>query len=255
MPNKEKAPSVLAQLNAGPQKKIAKQKKVKQARPQTAVVMPRPSRNKAKVPLPRYFVNPVFTARTDPTEGGAHMTVVIGPGQGELGNYGSVPQANTPVTMRRLHDDYPSFGWVAGHLLNDNLGGPGEAYNLTPLTTAGNKNHLVGIEAKIKIAIDRSYSRTVYYADDKFWYGVAYEVRVKDMPWPGMPVFVPTHLVVSAKCVRQHKSTGAIEDTPATDPAAQSHYFGPVADLEIENTGFIAAPVVGASSSSTPPSV
>lgn len=39
---------------------------------------------------------------------------------------------------------------VQGHLLNQNLGGPGRAYNLTPISKTTNANHLHQAEAFIK---------------------------------------------------------------------------------------------------------
>jgi len=235
MPKSEKEP-VLAKLNGAP-KPAVKKKIVKPT-------ITRPSRNATKKEVPRYFVNPVFTPRAALREGGERMTVVIGPAQGQSTMYGSTPEPNTPGTMRTLLDTYPSFGWVAGHLLNDNLGGAGVSHNLTPLTTAGNKNHLNAVEAQIKRSIDRAFSRSAFNKDDPYWYGVDYKVVVKDAPWPGMPVFVTTHLIVSAKAVRQHKTTLVIEDTPADDPCALSIYFSPISDVEVENTGFVAVPAV-----------
>lgn len=243
MPKSEKEPSVLAKLNGAPKPAIKKSIDKTKA--------PRPSRNATRKEVPRYFVNPVFTPRAALREGGERMTVVIGPAQGQSTMYGSTPEANTPATMRTLLDNYPSFGWVAGHLLNDNLGGPGVALNLTPLTTAGNKNHLNAVEAQIKRSIDRAFSRTEFHKDDTHWYGVDYKVVVKDTPWPDMPVFVSTHLIVSAKVVRQHKTTLVVEDTPADDPCALSIYFSPISDVEVENTGFVAVPAVTTSASAT----
>jgi hypothetical protein len=41
-------------------------------------------------------------------------------------------------------------GYVQGHLLNENLGGPGMRFNLTPLTIAANNAHKDKFESKIK---------------------------------------------------------------------------------------------------------
>jgi hypothetical protein len=234
-----RAQTVLATINAGPKPKIAKAAPVKER-----IV---PKRGAEVKLIPRYFVEPVHTSRPDPTEGGAHMYVVIGPGQGEIGMYGSTPLPNTPATMRALLDrdrHLRAFGWVAGHLLNDNLGGPGIAINLTPLTTAGNKNHLNAIETTIKNTIDKCYSRVVNYRKDRYYYGVEYEVTVADSPWPNMREFVTTHLLVSAKVVRADKTTGIVEDCPDSDPDAQRLYFAPVVDVVVDNTGYTAVPAL-----------
>jgi hypothetical protein len=44
--------------------------------------------------------------------------------------------------------------YVRGHLLNHNIHGPGKWYNMTPLSQAGNKNHLYKAEDKLKAAVE-----------------------------------------------------------------------------------------------------
>lgn len=41
-------------------------------------------------------------------------------------------------------------GFIRGHLLNDNLGGVGEVYNLFPITSSANSEHKVTAEGKLK---------------------------------------------------------------------------------------------------------
>ncbi|NEO40247.1 MAG: DUF4157 domain-containing protein [Moorea sp. SIOASIH] len=43
--------------------------------------------------------------------------------------------------------------YVRGHLLNENLGGPGRAYNLSPITDFTNKQHLKFVEKHVKKAV------------------------------------------------------------------------------------------------------
>ena len=43
--------------------------------------------------------------------------------------------------------------YVRGHLLNDNIGGPGKSYNLAPITDFTNKQHLNFIEKYVKKAV------------------------------------------------------------------------------------------------------
>ncbi|MCX2743880.1 DUF4157 domain-containing protein [Mangrovivirga sp. M17] len=43
--------------------------------------------------------------------------------------------------------------YVRGHLLNDNIHGPGIWKNMTPLSVKGNKNHLQDVETKVKTAV------------------------------------------------------------------------------------------------------
>ncbi|RYD67325.1 MAG: hypothetical protein EOP58_03465 [Sphingomonadales bacterium] len=49
----------------------------------------------------------------------------------------------------RLKSTY-SQGFIRGHLLNDNLGGVGEVYNLFPITSSANGEHKVTAEGKLK---------------------------------------------------------------------------------------------------------
>src|SRR5690606_25919890 len=43
--------------------------------------------------------------------------------------------------------------YVRGHLLNDNVHGPGKWENMTPLSVDGNKNHLLNVEDKVKAGV------------------------------------------------------------------------------------------------------
>lgn len=192
-------------------------------------------------PTPRYFVDPVY-GPWDAGIGATWMEVQIGPAQAQLANYGSPPDSNTPTIMRTLLDsaEYNYFGWIAGHLLNDNLGGPGLARNLTPLTTAGNKNHLNGCETFIKNYIDLCDRRVWMNKSDAHWYGVKYRVVVGGEKWgdpgDGLLEFVTTELRVWVEAVRMTKADDVISTTPATDPSGM--YFVPIVNLPIENTGF-----------------
>ena len=59
--------------------------------------------------------------------------------------------------------------YIKGHLLNDNVGGPGEAYNLFPITAAANKEHERSIESPVKEWVNQG----------KHW--VNYEVKVEEV--------------------------------------------------------------------------
>jgi len=52
--------------------------------------------------------------------------------------------------------------WVRGHLLNHNLGGPGEKRNLTPITKKANNEHKLNVENFIKAASDAGGSLVGY---------------------------------------------------------------------------------------------
>jgi hypothetical protein len=204
---------------------------------------PRSSRAAAAavVTIPRYFVAPSYGSNTS-GYGASSMTATIGPAQQNSGNYGSPPGPSTPEIMRDLLDSgkLNHFGWVAGHLLNDNLGGPGVAKNLTPLTTNGNKNHLNTCESAIKNFIDASFSRTEYYKTDTYWFGVEYEVKVGEDKWHDthpLLKFVAKKITISAKVVKKDKSTGAISDATAAETKIGCH-FDAMVEVEVENTGF-----------------
>lgn len=189
---------------------------------------------------PRYMLAPEYGESTD-FAGATSMRVVIGPAQALKTNHGHKPQPNTPQVMRLLLDDPELLhhGWIAGHLLNDNLGGPGLAKNLTPLTTAGNKNHLNVCEAKIKNFIDSAFSRTQYYKADEYWYGVEYNVSKAGVAWkkehPALQ-FVATALQVWARVVKQHKDT--LEISPASAQEAPfATYFAPIDGVLVDNEG------------------
>lgn len=49
----------------------------------------------------------------------------------------------------RLKSTYGQ-GFIRGHLLNDNLGGVGEVYNLFPITSSANGEHKITAEGKLK---------------------------------------------------------------------------------------------------------
>ena len=191
-------------------------------------------------PPPRYFVEPEWGAPV-PFAGATWMSVVIGPGQGGPGMYGSRPEPGTPTVMRRLLDDgrLNGFGWVAGHLLNDNLGGPGNARNLTPLTTAGNKNHLVACEQRIKNFINAAYSRSRNYPNDTYWFGVAYEVTVGDEKWDdGHPSLchVAKAIYVTARVIKVDKQTGNMSNATRAQTGIRC-FFGAIRNFAVDNTG------------------
>jgi hypothetical protein len=196
----------------------------------------RPRRAQALQP-PRYIIGPVWGESLG-AAGGVSMKVTLGPTAGQTTNYGSTPGANTPTIMATLKLNFAGYGWVAGHLLNDNLGGLGDAYNLTPLTTAGNKNHLVGCEALLKATIDKAYSHSQFNKSHPYWYGIYYEVNVSEekhearAPWPKN---VATHLCVTAKAIKQHKETQEVTDL-TNEEAPAGLYFEPMSDKRIENT-------------------
>lgn len=201
------------------------------------------SRNRGPVhKAMQYMVAPLWGPHSA-SSGGTSMEVTLGPLGGNSEFYGSTPALNTPSVMRKLLDDHGSYGWVAGHLLNDNLGGPGIACNLTPLTTAGNKNHLNTCETLIKNTIGACFSRSIYEKTDPCWYGIYYKVVVGTEPYEKWGTAAPWNkvalgLTVWAHCVRMDKTTGVITaGTSADTPSAC--WFDPLVKVVVDNAGHL----------------
>jgi hypothetical protein len=53
--------------------------------------------------------------------------------------------------------------YVQGHLLNENLGGPGMRFNLTPITKAANNRHKAEVETGVKKAVNSRKGIVLYY--------------------------------------------------------------------------------------------
>jgi hypothetical protein len=71
------------------------------------------------------------------------------------GPQGSKPgESNEIYTALSYRKDRGRLYYVHGHLLNQNLHGPGTLENMTPLFQQGNTNHLIAAEKAIKKAVD-----------------------------------------------------------------------------------------------------
>jgi hypothetical protein len=78
------------------------------------------------------------------------MSALIVPPVDDLG--GSEPQKATWPPWWEPNKPRSPHWWVRGHLLNDNLGGPGEPRNLTPITKKCNSQHHTLVERLLKKA-------------------------------------------------------------------------------------------------------
>lgn len=75
---------------------------------------------------------------------------------------GSVPKVTNDRNFEYINIRRKDSGslYVKGHLLNDNLGGPGTTWkNLTPITGAANSDHKVNFEKVPKIAVNATEAR------------------------------------------------------------------------------------------------
>lgn len=63
---------------------------------------------------------------------------------------GTEPKSGTWPSWWAAAAPKPNNYWVRGHLLNHNLGGPGEQRNLTPITKTANSEHHNNVEKVLK---------------------------------------------------------------------------------------------------------
>ncbi len=150
------------------------------------------------------------------------MRVILGPAATESTSYGSRTSASSiPGLMSGLHRRDPGK-WVAGHLLNDNLGGSGKRRaNLTPLTQNANKRHS---------CFENKLTRLCYYASlyhgnnpkADFWYGIDYVVKVSGETFGDFKPYngAPFHIIIEANVVTVDKKSGTIIKAAAGIPEA-----------------------------------
>lgn len=67
---------------------------------------------------------------------------------------GTEPKSGTWPSWWAAAAPKPNNYWVRRHLLNHNLGGPGEKRNLTPITKAANSEHHNNVEKVLKAAAE-----------------------------------------------------------------------------------------------------
>jgi len=168
----------------------------------------------------RYFTHPIHGKKSTKTSG-TSMEVILGPEATASTNYGSKTTSDSISShMRPLNDkDYlaalsgkKSGLWVAGHLLNDNLGGSGTSgENLTPLTQTANKQH-AGYEGKIKRALDSSSLIFRNYPKVPFVVGVRYKVEVSDELFGDFAPYnkAPSYITITSDLVKACKKTNDI---------------------------------------------
>lgn len=87
---------------------------------------------------------------------------------------GSSPSQDPPgwdhaVALDTKPDGTSRNQWVRGHLLNDNLHGPGTSVNLVPITQKMNRSMETKVEGPAKAAIRDKDAKLYYKAEAKFW--------------------------------------------------------------------------------------
>jgi len=122
----------------------------------------------------------VITRKTGSLAGdtvGLEMTIDwLGPGQ----PVGTPPESGVQDTLMNLLITNPSESserkYIRGHLLNEHLGGRGNAENLFPITGNANSQHLHSTEKKVKGWVEQAKNKV-----PKRW--VYYEVKVRDVDY------------------------------------------------------------------------
>ena len=133
-----------------------------------------PEQQRSQIP-PQYIQDPQYTSLqvnwVNPVYGGTHtedrgnyMNVILGPiyeansllTGGTSTNYGSISY------IKNFLEYTTNQPWVAGHLLNADLGGSGtDPKNLVPLTSSANANHKT-LEGQVKSACQNNYREWDY---------------------------------------------------------------------------------------------
>lgn len=168
----------------------------------------------------QYFIHPVYGATCSKTSG-TSMEVILGPkaiesvNGGSATGAGSIPGHMTPLNAK----DYTVTAsgsllglWVAGHLLNGELGGCGKtSNNLTPLTQQANGRHAT-YENWIKRALEASSQIQRFNPAVPFIVGVHYKVTVSDDTFGDDAPYAkaPSHITITSTLVKANKNTRAI---------------------------------------------
>ncbi len=168
----------------------------------------------AKVRGPTLFEPPTY-GNSHKRDGGDSVYAVVGPGAYDPTARGSGPGQGECTSVNTLNraPRFQNIRWIKGHLLNENLGGPGISANLTPLTHIANKDHLNRFEKKAKDAIQKSQGRALYYKD-QYWYGLEYQVRAVGQPYPAPANVeqraIKDHLDCEVQWMKKAKGTGTV---------------------------------------------
>ena len=130
-----------------------------------------------------------LTSGTYPT-GARQMKAWLGPDLGQsIWQNNGTNGTGIPVVMDALRvADRTNFQqdqrWVAGHLLNADLGGINEDENLTPLTKTANSRH-ENFEGHIARMLSACHKFDTENPESEYWCGVWYEVVIGGTHTPG----------------------------------------------------------------------
>lgn len=161
---------------------------------------------------------------------GTSMAAVLGPDQSNVSSYyalGTKTSANSlRPFMRALVDDSHMTGWIAGHLLNEEMGGSGGTdENLTPLTTKANSAHKA-YEGHIKKMLLQCHRIDRDNKEIDYWYGVHYSVAASTRPvfQDLIDTYVASHISIEYRYIKIKKAKFPaleIEEIGTGDPFLQ----------------------------------
>ncbi|MFA8434700.1 MAG: hypothetical protein ACEPOZ_09310 [Marinifilaceae bacterium] len=148
------------------------------------------------------------------TRGGTNMTAKVG--AASEWQYGSIPPGRVPNLLTKVgHYIQGTQRYIAGHLLNDNMGGQGVNDNLTVLSSNANKLHR-GIESKVKDLATRAdliNQGNNVLGDPNYDHGARYSVQVLNPTPAGKQPFSRSEQLIGAGLnitidpIRIHKIT------------------------------------------------
>lgn len=137
--------------------------------------------------------------------------------------YGSKPPGGVPNLIKNVGASIQGkTRYIAGHLLNDNMGGRGDNDNLTVLSSDANKRHR-GVESKVKNLAQKAdliNKGNNKFGDPKYDHGARYTVEVlSPNPDPNPPYslqekYIGRGLKISIDPIRIDKATRAKSDWP-----------------------------------------
>ncbi|MFG2432044.1 DUF4157 domain-containing protein [Streptomyces sp. NPDC048590] len=157
--------------------------------------------------------------------GGSGVTLTLGPSinSPEHTYSGSTPAADQCTLVNELNQRDGS-GWVKGHLWNDNLGGPGESRNLTPMTNSTNGSFNRSFEEPLKRMLRACTHHAQYTSNTPVWYGVTFNVRTYGQMSTDpnkLEFYVPEGVEYTASYVQMDRATQtvtAVTTVPAGFP-------------------------------------
>ncbi|GAA1938785.1 eCIS core domain-containing protein [Kitasatospora viridis] len=199
-----------------------------QAGPAPAVQRTRSSSGNPPLPawdkVGPFWVAPSYGPTLSKRFGGTSATVTLGPSVNAPGNtyLGSTPQQGECTLVEELNARDGS-GWIKGHLLNDNLGGPGVSANLTPMTASTNQSFNRAFEQPVKAMLLKCTNHAQYTSSSPIWYGVRIEVTVD----PGrmstnkadLEYHVPDGVSYTATYVQMDRATQTVSAVAGAMPA------------------------------------